>query len=427
MPYSGRYNSGSRRKFITSAGVAGVVALAGCTGDSSNSSDSDGGTTGGGDSSMEIGALQPFTGTYDWIAAETEPSMNLALKQIENEGVLGMNTINMNKQDTAVKPQQAKQGLTTLDSAGVPAVIGPTSSVMPSLIEPVQNAELPMNTVTAGTIQLDSVGGEWLWRSVPSDAVGGAAAGLYAYEELGHRNIALTYKNDRGSSSFSKAVGAAFEAKGGTVETEVPLPVNANSYRSQIEELINADPDMVQMTAATEISTLFVKNYDQLDAKESFNLMLGNDVLTESFVESIGADVAEGFIGQAPAPGPANEQFVQAFRDEYDRAPGTFAAAAYDASNMFALAFQHAGEVSRDVIPESLPAIANPGGTKVTTFAEGKTELENGNEINYIGASNPQDFDENGNVVGPFSVLQATDGEWKSATTYQADTLNEVY
>lgn len=436
-----------RRTYLKSAGVAALAGLAGCSGggggggsDGESTSSSDESTSGSGEStstsggstsssgeSLTIGALQPFTGTYDWIGSNTKPAYELAFNEIENEGLLGRDTIEINEQDTAVKPQQAKQGLSTLDAAGVPAVIGPSSSVMPSLVQPIQDAQLPLNTVMSGTIQLDDVGGEWLWRSVPSDAVGGAAAALYAYDELGHRNMALTFKNDRGSQSFSEAVGAAFEAKGGTIETKVPLPVNANSYRSQIEELMNADPDIVQMTAATEISSLFVKNYNQLDAKEEFNLMLGNDVLTPDFIETVGTDAAEGFIGQAPAPGPASAQFQEKFNDTYGQEPGAFAAAAYDAANLFALAFQHAGEVARDVIPESLPAVANPGGTEVTTFAEGKAELESGNEINYTGASNPQNFDENGNVVGPFSVLQATGGEWNSAVTYEASTLTEVY
>jgi hypothetical protein len=63
----------------------------------------------------------------------------------------------------------------------------------------------------------------------------------------------------------------------------------------------------------------------------------------------------------------------------------------------------------------------------VTTFAEGKEALDNGDEINYTGASNPQNFDENGNVVGPFNVVQAQDGEWNPVTTYEASVLQDVY
>jgi ABC-type branched-subunit amino acid transport system substrate-binding protein len=396
-------------------------------GDGDGGDGDDGGSTGGGGGTLTMGALQPFTGGFDWIAANTKPAYSLAFSEIEEAGILGGMSIEVNEQDTAVDPQQAVSGLQTLDSAGVPAVIGPSSSVMPNLVQPIQSGEIPVNTVMAGTIQLDDVGGEWLWRSVPSDAVGGAAAGKYAYEDLGHDSMALTYKNDKGSQSFSASVGRAFEALGGSIAGEVPLPINASDYRSEIQELQQMDVEFVQMTAATEVSELFMKNYEELGAKEDFNLALGNDVLTESFIETAGAEVMEGMIGQAPAAGPANDQFVASFEEMHGESPGAFAAAAYDAANLFALAFQSAGEVARSAIPEHLPEVATSPGTEVTTFAEGKEALANGDDINYTGASNPQDFDENGNVVGPFSVVQAQDGAWNPVITYEASTLQEVY
>jgi hypothetical protein len=91
--------------------------------------------------------------------------------------------------------------------------------------------------------------------------------------------------------------------------------------------------------------------------------------------------------------------------------------------NIIALAAQRAGEASRQAITENINPVARPDGTEVTTFSEGKEELEAGNEINYQGASNPQDFNENGDPVGPFSVLEVSDGSWTSVTTFSATDL----
>ena len=346
---------------------------------------SDGGSTGGGGGSFTLGFLNPFSGGFGWIGSDTRPAVATALTEIneQSDGVLDGMTIDTN-------PQATIFGFETLDAAGVPAVVGPSSSVMPNLIEPIQSAKLPLITVTAGTIQLDDVGGTWLWRNVPSDAVGGAASGKYNYEELEHRQMGLSFKNDKWSQSFAASVGEAFETLGGETVVEVPLAVNASSYRSEIGKLQDADADIVQMTAGTEVSTLFVKNYSELGAKEEFNLVLGNDILTEDFVSEVGADVAEGFLGQAPAPGPAFDEFSESFANVNGGEPG---------------AFEAHGAVERQAIPDQLKNISNPPGTKVTSFAEGKEELANGNDIDYVGAANPQNFDDNGNVVGPFSIL----------------------
>ena len=412
----------SRRTVLKAGSAAGLIGLAGCTTLTGSGGD------GGGGGTIQLGALNPFSGGLGWIGGNARRAYATALHQINenSEGVLDGMTIEMNEQDTQTNPQEALSGFETLAANDdIPGIVGPSSSTVPNLVQPVQDAEIPMITIMAGTIQLDDVGGEWFWRNVPSDGVGGRAAARYSYEELGHETMALAFKDDRGSQSFSLAVGEFFEALGGEVVNETPLALETDSYRSEIQTLMDADPDIVQMTAGTEISSLFINNYTELGAGDEFNLTLSNDVLTADFIETVGADAIEGMVGQAPAPGPAHEQFAETHQQVHDTAPGTFAATAYDAVNQFALAFEAQGAVERQAIPEQLTNISNPPGTKVSTFAEGKEELANGNEINYHGAGNPQNFDDNGNVLGPFQALQAVDGEWTAQTTYSAEELAE--
>jgi ABC-type branched-subunit amino acid transport system substrate-binding protein len=225
------------------------------------------------------------------------------------------------------------------------------------------------------------------------------------------------------SQSFSAASGDYFSSLGGSVETEVALDPAASDYRSEVQTLQDAGVDVVSMTAATEVTGLFIQNYVEAGASEDFDLLLGNDVLTPDFIEEMGADVMEGMVGQAPAPGPANDVFVERHEAQHDQSPGAFAAAAYDAMNLIALAFVKEGEANRQAVPNHLSDLGNPPGTKVSTFAEGKAALENGEEIDYVGASNPQNFDDTGDPLGPFSALQAQDGEWVEVKTYSAEEL----
>jgi ABC-type branched-subunit amino acid transport system substrate-binding protein len=235
--------------------------------------------------------------------------------------------------------------------------------------------------------------------------------------------MALAYKNDKGSQSFSKASGQYFSELGGEVLTEAALDPAASSYRSEVQTLQDSDAEVVSMTAGTEVSSLFFKNYVEAGAAEDFQLLLGNDVLTPDFIEEVGPDVIEGAVGQAPAPGPAYETFAEQHQSLHDKEPGAFAAAAYDAMNLIALAFVKEGEANRQAVPNHLSALGNPPGEQVSTFAAGKEVLQNGGEIDYQGASNPQNFDETGDPLGPFAALQAQDGEWTEVITYSADEL----
>ncbi|RLM53438.1 amino acid ABC transporter substrate-binding protein [Halobellus sp. Atlit-31R] len=438
-----------RRRYLEGAGTAALLGLAGCSGQGGNGDSgdstatsgggstetsggstetSDGGSTGSsGSDPIPVGNLSPFSGGLGWIGPNSRRAVNTALESeggVNTTGVLGR-TVEITEQDTETKPQPAISGFKTLDSQGVVSMVGPSSTVTPSLVEPAKSSGLSFVSPMTGTIQLDDIGGEYVWRTVPSDSIGARAQAQYAYQELDYSKMALAYKNDKGSQSFSKASGEYFKYLGGEVLTEVALDPAASSYRSEVQKLQDSDAEVVSMTAATEVTGLFIKNYVEAGASEDFQLLLGNDVLTPDFIEEMGADVMEGMVGQAPAPGPAYDAFKEKHSSMHGKEPGAFAAAAYDAMNLIALAFVAEGEASREAVPNNLSELGNPEGTKVQTFAEGKQALENGEDINYVGASNPQNFDDTGDPLGPFSALQAQDGEWKTVKTYSAAELAE--
>lgn len=452
MPDTGRDGteySIDRRRYLAGLGsTAALVGMAGCsqgggggsggtTNDTTQASDDSDSGSGSDDSDSDssssdsgpipVGNLSPFSGGLGWIGPNSRRGVQTAL---EAEGgvnvakVLGR-TIEIIEQDSETKPQPAISGFKTLDSQGVKTMVGPSSTVTPSLVEPAQSAGLSFVSPMTGTIQLNDIGGEYVWRTVPSDSIGARAQATYAFEELGHKKMALAYKNDKGSQSFSKASGAHFKYLGGEVLTEVALDPAASSYRSEVQKLQDSGAEVVSMTAATEVTGLFVKNYVEAGADDDFQLLLGNDVLTPDFIEEMGADVMEGMVGQAPAPGPAHEAFASKHEKLHDKKPGAFAAAAYDAMNLIGLAFVAEGEATREAVPNTLYELGNPGGKKVKTFAEGKKALEAGKDIDYVGASNPQNFDKTGDPIGPFSVLQATDGEWTEVKTYSAEQLSQ--
>ncbi|WP_248895857.1 ABC transporter substrate-binding protein [Haloplanus halobius] len=404
-----------RRQFVKAAGAAGIVGLAGCSGG--------GGSGGGSGDSILVGTLAPFSQGLGWVGPNAARGRDVALADINDAGLLGQE-VEINEQDTETTPQAAISGFNTLDEAGVVATLGPSSSVMPNLFQPIRDAGLPTLSVSAGTTQMDDVGGpdEYLWRTVPSDAIAGRAQGQYALTN-DYNTMAVTYKDDKGSQSFSTAVADYFTSQGGEQVADVALGINADSYRSEIQEIADAEPDVISMTAGTEVSALFMRNY--IEAGLDIPIFIGNDVVTADFIERIGPDVmAEAPIfGQAPAPGPSYDSFAERHQEMHGQAPGTFTAAGYDAMNLIALAAQRGGEATREAITNNINPVARPEGTEVTTFSEGKEELEAGNEINYQGASNPQDFDEDGDPVGPFSVLEVEDGEWTAVTTFSAEEL----
>ena len=86
---------------------------------------------------------------------------------------------------------------------------------------------------------------------------------------------------------------------------------------------------------------------------------------------------------------------------------------AYDMVVCLALAMEAAGaERQRPVqVNAKIRDVANPDGTKVFTFAEGKKLLAEKKKVNYEGASGRLDFDQFGDVTPDFGVYVIEKGE----------------
>ncbi|MBL8653275.1 MAG: ABC transporter substrate-binding protein, partial [Alphaproteobacteria bacterium] len=133
----------------------------------------------------------------------------------------------------------------------------------------------------------------------------------------------------------------------------------------------------------------------------------------DQLVAALGPQATEGVISMDTIPNEGSGAF-KSFDDEYKRAmnvsgaSNVFAAMSYDMVISLALALEAAGpSASPREIGQKMRLVANPDGTKVYGFAEGKDALKRG-KINYEGASGALDFDEFGDVKGNFlmSVIE---------------------
>jgi len=404
-----------RRAYLRGGGLVAGIGVAGCLGAE------------GDPDPIRVGNLSPFSGGLGWIGPNSRRGIRTSLAGSGgvNQATIDGRAVEIVEQDTETDPETATTGFRSLDDAGVATMVGPSSVVAASLFRPALTARLSFVSPISGTTQLDSIGGTYVWRTVPSDTVGARAQARFAYQGPGCRRMALAYRDSKGSYSFSKASGKHFSSLGGDVVAETALNPSATDYRSTVRTIQDAGADVVSLTAGTTITGQFIRDYVSLGAADDFVILLGNDVLTSAFIDEMGADTMEGMVGQTPTSGPAADVFTERYDAVHGATPGTFASAAYDAMNLIALAFVKEGEPNRRAVPDHLRDIGNPPGTEVSTFAAGKAALETGEPINYVGAATPQNFNEYGDPLGSFAIRQVVDGAWQTVATYTAEQLSE--
>jgi ABC-type branched-subunit amino acid transport system substrate-binding protein len=362
-------------------------------------------------------------------------STDLAVSEINDAGGPLGGTVNVERRDTAVQPQQARtvtRQLVNNDNARV--ILGLFSSEIVPLWNFLQDQETPIVTPWPGSTYLDTRGGdrntpedvsddEWIWRTVIGDTVHTAgAAKAMMDEDFGRMGIMNgTSAGERGwADQFQKA----YENIGGTVAKRVEVSEGQSSYQSSLNVLFQGEFDAWALAVGLEDATTIIRDWS--NAGYGKQLLLEDGLMDQDLIEAVGSQAEGAWIAAGSTQGPNYDSFSTKFEEAGDADVHTWGVAAYDATNVAALAIQRAGSADPVAIEQNLGPVSRQGGTTVSTFAEGKEALEAGEEINYEGAVTPVDFTQYGNVWGDVSVSQVSPDGFDQMNTLSADTLKET-
>ena len=133
------------------------------------------------------------------------------------------------------------------------------------------------------------------------------------------------------------------------------------------------------------------------------------------------AAVLVGVGGTAPSAAPSNgtKAFPALFKAAYPSVDPIYSAQAYDCTNIIALAAEEAKSNNPVDYVKHMDDVT-VGGTLCTTYAQCKTLVDAGTDINYDGASGPLDFTGAGEPsVGTYDV-------WKFDNKGAVDTLKKT-
>jgi neutral amino acid transport system substrate-binding protein len=444
----GRHAS-HRRQFLRASGLATVAALAGCASDTEREQQDgggdgdDGGDGGDGDAgasaegSIAVGLLLPFTGEYDWVGANVQPVAEMVVEEINADGGIDGREIELVQGDTE---GTVDAGLTAaqnlINVQNVAAILGPTSLSMTGVIDLIQENGVPVVSPTAGTTELDSVGGEYIFRTVPSDALGGRAIARAAVEQeyntvAAYSEMALMVGQAPALQSFKAPIRDSFEEFGGTVTETLDYATGKSSYNSEVSNVLGSDPEIIALIGSPEDSARIMRAAFQ--AGYEGNWFVTQDQTNQEFLDLVDPEITEGILGLQEADSPDAvetgrvEEFEAAVREHSGDDPGLFAKNTFDAAVVLGLSMQAAvaagAGIDRESTAANIPEVANPPGDEVTAYAEGKAALAGGGGANYEGLVGPVDFDENGDIRSPFAIMRAEGGEWTQVATLPADEI----
>jgi branched-chain amino acid transport system substrate-binding protein len=205
------------------------------------------------------------------------------------------------------------------------------------------------------------------------------------------------------------------------LDTTSTSDVDSSIYSGQVYQLLSGDPDAVVIL---DDLNGFAALAPALAANSSWDPGIawgGSQLVSPGLPDQVDADTIDG--SRALAPGipqdaDASTAFVEAFKGADPRgvALAPFAAQQFDATMLCYLAAVAAGSTDGQKMADELIDITAPGGTEYSwqELPEAIEALEDGEDIDYTGASGPLDMDVHGNPTnGVFDVYRYISGDLK--------------
>lgn len=430
-----------RRRFLIGSGTVATATLAGCTGDGggtdgqglTDTPTGDGGET----SAITVGVLLPFSGDYAWVGSNVLPAARMLAEEINGTGGIGGRDVEIVTGDTEGSPDASLSAAKKLVNVeGVTGIIGPTSITISAVFDLFTQNQVPVVTPTAGTTSLDDRGGEYVFRTVPSDSLGGRAIALAARKRTynsvqDYSKMAMLVGNKEVFQSFKEPVAQSFTEFGGTITTKIDFKTGKDSYQSEVGTMMDSDPGITALIGSKDDSIKIMRAAFQ--AGYEGNWFVTQDQTTDVFLEESSNKVTDGIFGLESAPFQQAEEagrleaFKQRFSGYAGSKPKLFARNTYDAMNALGLAMKATTVGGSDLTGANVAAnvrpVATPPEQVVTDYTAGATALEDGADVNYEGLVGPINFDETGDVAAPFNILQASGGSWERAATIPPSAL----
>lgn len=417
----GRRTNGVAIRTVVAIGALALGGLA-CGGDDEGG----GGGSGASGGTVKLGILVDLTGELGSFGGPWQKTMELARDEINQEGGLpGDAKIETIPDDAKTDTQVAVQAGRKMISQDVQAILGPSSGPMVALAPLAKRSKVPLVSEAAGTVELNELGGDYVFRTVASDNSDGLAIAKFLSDKKAER-VGLLVQNEESTLSPAETFRTEFEKSGGEVAASVTFNPKQSSYRSEIQKLLSADPSWIVCACGQQSGVTILRQADSAGYKGDW--MVTADIITPEAIKSVGPEIMEGVYGEVASADeslPAYKRLQKAYKDEFGDEVYPFGANAYDAMILVGLAMVAADGTSGEDINSKIVDVSGPPGKQVGTYAEGVEALKAGDDIDYEGASGPVNLDETGSASNPYSIQQVTDGKWKQIEFYSADVFAE--
>lgn len=342
---------------VLAAGAVFMSALNGCGG----------GSKGADGDTIKVGGLLEMTGGSASFGISGKNGIDLALKKINEKGVLGGKKLSLVVADTKSEASEATNGMQKLISQDkVVAVIGPNQSSAVIASGAINNGAKVVDITPMGTnpdVTVDPKTKQvkpYSFRTCFIDPFQGTVMASFASNELKVKRAAIYIDN---TSDYAKGLAQFFKENfvknGGQVVIEEAYLQKDTDFKSTLTKIKAAKPDFIYIPGYYQEVGLIVKQAREMGITVP---MAGGDGWDSAKLPEIAGKAAleNTFFSSLYSPNDTsdlNKEFVAEYKKAYNTNPDVFAALAYDSALLVAKAIEDAGSADPAKIAEAMAKI----------------------------------------------------------------------
>ena len=367
---------------------------------------------------VTIGVLVPLTGELGEFGKIVAGAVELGVAEVNAAGGTKCGNLRTVVADTGGNPEVGiREATKMIEGEGAVAVVGPTSGVMVALVDLAKRTKTVIMSPYAGTITLNELGGDYVYRTVSSDLGDGAASGLWLSEK-GYKRVAMLVQNEESTISPAQVAKDKLAASGIELTDYVIYNPGQPSYQAELVSVLANAPDAIYLAGGQESGVTVIKEATAGGFEGEW--LFTADLAVPEIFDATGAQYLNdrAFVEFADADSSLPE--YKAFDALYQMGGHMWACKmSFDMANLIALSLEQADACTGEGVNAVIRDIAD-GGEAVSTFSAGKEAIAAGKDVNYEGASGPLSFDASGTPAGSYTIQQAKDGKWENVKFYPA-------
>lgn len=350
---------------------------------------------------IKLGVNMELSGAVASYGQSTLDGIELAVEEINAAGGVEGKTVELIKYDNKSAADEATTLATKLMTQdGVVAILGPaTTGAFKAEIPVANDNKIPVisGSATADDVTVDASGvKEYAFRICYSDSYQGTAMAKFAKDDLLVENavVLMDTSNDY-SKGLAKSFGDTFKADGGTIVAQESFVTGETDFNAVITKIKDKDFDAIFVAGYYQEAGLIIK---QARAQGIDVPILGADGFdSPTLVELSGTEAASDIYFSnhysSLDEDPVVQDFIEAFKDKYGKAPDAFNALGYDLAKFACDAIGRADDVSGEAIKNALASTTN-----------------------FKGVTGTFSIDENHNAKKALVVIEMQNGEQANST-----------